>query len=125
MSREIIIDRFVLGAAVVPDGDAVGPPLETAGELRRGDVAEQELQQRVALGAGEPLDMGREQAVDEDDLSAGFRVGANNRVAYRRVGGDSPGQALPAAGLGQALLEAVGEIVRRGKILQEILHRRR
>ena len=36
--RKIIIDRLMLGTAIIPNGDAVGPPLKTAAVFRGGNV---------------------------------------------------------------------------------------
>ena len=44
MCREVVVYRFVLGAAVVPNGYAVGLPLEATGIFHRGDVCKQHLQ---------------------------------------------------------------------------------
>ena len=42
MGGKIIVDGFVLRAAVVPDCDRVWSPLEAAGVLRRCDVLKQQ-----------------------------------------------------------------------------------
>ena len=49
MRGEIIIYRFVLSAAIVPDGDAVWLPAEATCELGCLDVLVQKSQYRVAL----------------------------------------------------------------------------
>src|SRR5678815_904676 len=72
--RIVVPHRVVLHAAVVPERDRVHLPAEPAVELRRLDVAVEELQHRVALRPRELLDARGEAAVDVERLAAGDGV---------------------------------------------------
>src|SRR5205823_15103383 len=52
----IVVDRRVLRAAVVPDGERPGLPAHAAGEFRPSLVRLQEFHQRPALGFGHVLE---------------------------------------------------------------------
>ena len=75
----------MLGDAVVPKRHIAGLPAPADGEFRAGVVLEQQGQQRVAFFLAEFVDAGGEAVVDEQRFLAGFRVGADHRVADRRV----------------------------------------
>src|SRR3546814_8599942 len=61
----VVVDRIVLGATVVPEGDGARRPAEPAGELGLHLVAEQELQDRRALLLGHALEMRSEEHTTE------------------------------------------------------------
>ena len=71
--REVVEHGVVLNAAIVPEGDGVGLPLEAALELRRLDVAIEHLEQGVALVSLELRNAQGEAAIDVEALSAGYR----------------------------------------------------
>ena len=84
------VDRIVLRATVVPDGDAVGPPAESHLVLGDARLAEQVLQQvggarRVVLadahvrGRVEVAEV-RGEAPSEQDLLAGLGMRAHHRM---------------------------------------------
>src|SRR5262245_8130776 len=81
----VVPHRAVLGAAVVPEGDRVGLPLEAHRELGRLDVAPEHLQDRIALAFAEADNAGREHPIYEQDLPARDRVGAHDRVLGTRI----------------------------------------
>jgi hypothetical protein len=54
-------------------------PAQAAGEGRLGDVADQELQERLGLGRRQALDAGRVGLVAVERLLAGDRMGAHQR----------------------------------------------
>lgn len=45
----VVVERVVIGTAVVPEGDVVGAPAPAAGELRSGGVGETEVWQRGSI----------------------------------------------------------------------------
>ena len=76
--RVIVERRAVHGAAVVPEGDGVLLPAEAALELGRLAVANQHLQERVALVLSQAFDALGEAAIDEQALSARHRMRAHD-----------------------------------------------
>src|SRR5207237_206864 len=60
----VIVDRVVLGAAVVPEGERADRPAEAAGEFGPGLVREQKAQQRRALLLGHTLEPHGVPAID-------------------------------------------------------------
>src|SRR2546422_9384772 len=68
--RIVVPHRVVLDAAVVPERDRAHLPPEAALELRRLDVAIEELQERVALGLRELDDPGGEPRVNVERLAS-------------------------------------------------------
>src|SRR3546814_7382121 len=75
-----LVDRIVLGAAVVPERHRALLPAEAAGELRLHLVAEQEFQDRRALLLGHALEMRGVGEVHVERLAARLGVGAHRRV---------------------------------------------
>src|SRR6202011_2137477 len=79
----IIVERAVLGAAVVPDGERIGFPAEAAGELRLHRVRHEEIEDRPGFGAGKTVErLGV--VADVERLAAGFRMGAHERMGRFR-----------------------------------------
>src|SRR5262245_45747445 len=52
----IIVERAVLGAAVVPDRQRTNLPAESAGELRLNGMRHQKIENRPCLGLFEPIE---------------------------------------------------------------------
>ena len=82
----VVVDRVVLGAAVVPEGERSHPPGEAAGELRFHLVLEQELQERRAFRVRHAAETRGMRHVHIQRLAAGLGVGAHQRVL--RIGLD-------------------------------------
>src|SRR5262245_51360498 len=76
----IIVDRIVLGAAIVPERDRARLPMEAAGELRPDLMPEQKIEDRRALLLAHVLEAHRVGDVDVERLAAGLRMGAHRRV---------------------------------------------
>src|SRR3954464_7852504 len=86
----VVLDGVVLGAAVVPDGEAVGRPPPADLELGNGGLPDQVVEQfararRVVESEPDVLgsvviDEVRRERVDEEDLLAGQGVGADDGV---------------------------------------------
>src|SRR6516162_262955 len=74
----VVVDRVMLGAAIVPERDRADLPAEAAGEFRTLVVREQILQQRCALLFGHVLEAHRMAAVDIKRPAAGLRVGSDH-----------------------------------------------
>ncbi len=89
----IVVDRIVLGRAIVPEGDRARLPDEAAGEFRPGQVLAEEVEQRLALRLGHVLEAGGVGDVDEERLAAGLRMGADDRV-LGLVGGAGVGSGI-------------------------------
>src|SRR5205085_4995378 len=83
--RPVIPHRVVLDAAIVPEGDRVLAPAETALEQRVGHVLVEVAQDAVALVARNAVDVAGEALVDVERLLAGHRVGAHDRVVGERI----------------------------------------
>src|SRR6266542_3376733 len=83
---EVIPHGVVLHAPVVPERDGALLPAEAAVELRRLDVAEEELQHGIALRARHLHDARGESAVHEEGLPARYRMRADDRML--RLGED-------------------------------------
>src|SRR6478735_8938806 len=88
--RPVVLDGVVLGAAVVPDREAVVRPAPADLVLGHGRLTDQVVEQLAAagavveavadvLGVVEVGEVGRER-VDEQDLLAGLGVRAHDRV---------------------------------------------
>jgi hypothetical protein len=75
----VVVDRVVLGAAIVPERDRADLPAESAGEFRALLVGEQILQQRCALFLHHVVEA-HLAAIDVERPSAGLGVGADDRV---------------------------------------------
>src|SRR6476661_1034786 len=86
----VIHDRVMLGAAVIPDRDAVWPPAPAHLVFGDGGAGDQVVEQlrgarRIVLAVADVLrgvEIGEvcREAVDEQDAFAGLRVPANDRV---------------------------------------------
>src|SRR6266581_8910478 len=76
----VVVDGIVLAAAVVPERERAGAPLEAAGEFRLHLVAEQELQQRRALFLGHAGKARGVRGVDIQRLAPGLRMRAHHGV---------------------------------------------
>ena len=74
----IVVDRVVLGAAVVPKGDCIGLPLEATSELRLDLVLKQILQDGCAFLVQHALDARGVSRVHVQGFSTGFRVGPHD-----------------------------------------------
>ena len=83
--RVIVVDRIVLGRAVVPHGDGVRRPVMA--ELIFGDqrLVEQRIEQRAALAFVHILDGDGELRIDEKRFAARHRVDAHDRMHLRRI----------------------------------------
>src|ERR1043165_7118753 len=75
----VIIERAVLGAAIVPDRQRTDLPAEAAGVLGLDRVRAQEIDDRTRLGRLETRERLRVVA-DVDRLAPGLRVRAHDRV---------------------------------------------
>ena len=117
MAGRVVHGGVVLGAAVVPDGDAVGLPAPAHLVLGDKGLADQEAQQVVGAGVGVLTEahaprrvvvgeVGGE-GVDVEDLLAGFRVGAHHRVFGVRVLGLQRQALVDRHGGGEGRLETV------------------
>ena len=71
----IVVDRVVLGAAVVPKGDCIGLPLEATGELRLDLVLKKIIQNGCAFLVQHALDARGVSRVQRQGFPTGFRVG--------------------------------------------------
>ena len=114
--RPVVEHGLVLAAAVVPERHRVLLPLEAAVKLRRLDMAEQHLEQRVAFVALELSDLRREAAVDEQQLALGHRMGADHRVLGLR-------ELLVGRAIAAAVRMRLGAVVDRGEPFEITLHR--
>src|SRR4051812_17353215 len=78
--RPVIPDRLVLRAAVVPEGDRMGGPAESASPLLLVAVLVEVLEDGVAFLARDLVDVRGEVGVDVDDFAAGDRVADDHGV---------------------------------------------
>ena len=101
----------MLGAAIVPDRNAVYLPFESTGVLWGSAVLVKEFQYCLTLRCTHTLDVRREQAVDKDYLFTCFGVGANDRVSHGRIGCHGIGQAFPAPWLGEAFAKTMRKVM--------------
>src|SRR5262245_44879398 len=103
----IIVERAMLGAAVVPDRQRTNLPAESAGKLRLHGMRHQKIENRPRLGAPEPVERLR-MIASVERLSAGLRMGARKRM---------PGFRLHVAGVAhlgcQLLVAGVTAVSRR------------
>ena len=74
----IVIDRVVLGAAVVPHGHRSHSPLEPTGKFWPRLVGEKIIEQRFAFCFGHILKTNRVTIIDEQHFPAGFRMSAHS-----------------------------------------------
>ena len=70
-----VVERVVLGRAVVPDDDVAFVPAVPVGELGAGDLTQQEGQDRRRLLGREVGDVAGPDVVDEEQLLAGLGMG--------------------------------------------------
>src|SRR5262245_31514620 len=75
----IIVERAMLGAAVVPYRQRTNLPAESAGKLRLHGMRHQKIENRPRLGAVEPFERLRVIAYVER-FAAGLRMGAHKRM---------------------------------------------
>src|SRR6516165_3224186 len=75
----IIVERAMLGAAVVPDRQRTNLPAESAGKLRLNGMRHQKIKNRPRLDALEPFERLRVIAYVER-FAAGLRMGAHKRM---------------------------------------------
>src|SRR5262249_37953830 len=97
----IIVERAVLGAAVVPDRQRTNLPAESAGKLRLHGMRRQKIENRPRLGALEPFERLRVIAYVER-FAAGLRMGADKRkrgFGVHGAGGAHLGCHLHVAGI--------------------------
>src|SRR5262249_62197649 len=80
----IIVERAMLGAAVVPDRQRTNLPAESAGKLRLHGMRHQKIENRPRPRAPEPFDRLRIIAYVER-FAAGLRMGAPKRVRRFRL----------------------------------------
>src|SRR5262245_44532418 len=80
----IIVERAMLGAAVVPDRQRTNLPAESAGKLRLHGMSHQKIENRPRLGAPEPFERLRVIAYVER-FAAGLRMGAHKRMRGFRL----------------------------------------
>ena len=74
----VIVQRVVLGAAVVPERNGMGFPLEAGGPFFLDAVPVQVIQDRIAFVLGDVVDADREGRVHIEKLAAAFRVGRHH-----------------------------------------------
>src|SRR6266542_2669200 len=102
-----IVERAVLGAAVVPDRQRTNLPAESAGKLWLNGMRHQKVEDRPRLGALETVERLREIAYVER-FTAGLGVGPHKRMRGLRL------QVAGIADLGGHLLVASVTAVSRG-----------
>src|SRR5215475_9208753 len=76
----IVVDRVVLGAAVVPNGERPRGPAHTAGKLGPRLVRLQPVNEREALLLAHVLEADRVAAAHVQGLAPGFGMGASHRM---------------------------------------------
>src|SRR6266567_3755272 len=76
----IVVDRIVLGRAIVPEGERSLRPAEAAGEFRPRLMAEEDIEQRRALRLAHALEADGVGGIDIERLAAGFRMRADDRM---------------------------------------------
>src|SRR5215469_1007584 len=80
----IIVERAMLGAAVVPDRQRTNLPAESAGKLRLHGMRHQKIENRPRLGALEPIERLRVIAYVER-FAAGLRMRPHKRMRGFRL----------------------------------------
>src|SRR5262249_46222441 len=80
----IIVERAMLGAAVVPDRQRTNLPAESAGKIRLHGMRHQKNEKPPRLGAPEPFERLRVIAYVER-FAAGFRMGAHKGMRGFRL----------------------------------------
>ena len=76
----VVVDRVVLGAAVVPEGERADFPVEAAGELRLHLVAEEVVEERRAFLLGHAAEADGVAEVDVERLASGLGMRAHHRM---------------------------------------------
>lgn len=114
--RQVVGERVVLRETIVPEGDIADVPAPTHGELGARDVREEELEERVALGARELVDVRGEARIDEETETLRDRMHTNHRMNDGRILGEH----LAILGLVLARAPALGgkrlgDVVRGGE----------
>src|SRR3954453_9144835 len=74
----IVVDRIVLGRAVVPEGERSRRPAEAAGEFRPHLVVEEEIEQWRALRLAHALEADGVGGIDVERFTPGFRMRADD-----------------------------------------------
>ena len=82
----VVVECVVHGAAVVPDGQGVPGPAQTAGEVLVGGVAVEVAQQVLGLDRGPALEPGRVDGVHVESRPTGHRVDDDGGVDLLGVG---------------------------------------
>src|SRR5258708_27067735 len=83
----IVIDRVVLGRAVVPEGERSRRPAKTAGEFRPHLMAKEKSEKRRALRRAHALEADRVSDIDVGRPAAGFGMRADDRMVGKEVRG--------------------------------------
>src|SRR5258708_15680459 len=81
----IVIDRVVLGRAVVPEGERSRRPAKTAGEFRPHLMAKEKSEKRRALRLAHALEADRVSDIDVERPAAGFGMRADDRMFGKEV----------------------------------------
>jgi len=76
----IVVDRVVLGAAIVPERKRALFPAEAAGEFRALLMREEIIQQGCALRLAHVLEAHRMAGIDVKRFVAGLRMGTDDRM---------------------------------------------
>src|SRR5216683_5402691 len=88
----IVVDREMLGAAIVPYGERARRPADPAGKLGTNGVDGEKVDKRRALGLGHVRKTNSMAAIEIERLAAGRGMGADDRV--RRLVGFGIGETL-------------------------------
>ena len=75
---EVVPNRAMLGATVVPESHRFLLPAEPAMELRRRDMVVEHLQDRIALVLVQPFYPGRKILIHEQCFTAAYRMCSND-----------------------------------------------
>src|SRR5258708_5997462 len=93
----IVVDRIVLGRAIVPEGERSRRPAEAASEFRPHLVAEEEIEQRCALRLAHALEADGVGDIDVERLAAGFGMRADDRMLGEKMLARLPARAAADA----------------------------
>src|SRR5579863_3736910 len=100
----IVVDRVVLGAAIVPKRERAQLPAKAAGKLGPGLMREQKAEQRRAFFLGHVPEAHGMAAVDVKRLSAGLGMGAHDRMQRLICGAG-----ILAGAIADAVLAGLGD----------------
>src|SRR5713101_4902973 len=98
----VVIDRVVLGRAVVPKGERSGRPAKATGEFRPHLVAEEKIEERRAFRLAHAFETNRVGGIDIERLAPGLRMRANHRMFCKEVLARLPARARADAVLARA-----------------------